>query len=387
MPQLVWTALPDGTVDYYNRRAHDYAGIRKIGESWTWRAVLHPEDEEMTAAAWQHAVETGEIYEAEHRVRTRDGTFRWHLSRGVAVRDSAGRIERWYGTATDIHDQITMRDALRRSERELRLLNNQLEHRVARRTVELEARNRELQQFAYVASHDMQEPLRKIQTFASLAKEDFGDQIGDDGNHYLDRMQNAAERMSQLLADLLSFSRVATRQHPFVRTTAAAVMQEVLDDLDLTISQAGATVDVDADVPFHADVSQLRQLLNHLVMNAIKFRREDVSPHVRVYSEGRGDEFVRLVVEDNGIGFDEEHAERIFEPFERLHGRGTYEGTGMGLAICRRIVERHGGTIEARSTPGSGSTFVITLPVKSEPPIEVGRNAVAVPHDTGGSGE
>lgn len=253
-----------------------------------------------------------------------------------------------------------------RAHEELKQLNSTLEQRVKQRTEALEARNNELQQFAYIASHDMQEPLRKIQTFADLARTDFGDLLGQEGCFYLERIEDAAGRMSQILSDLLTFSRLATRQEPVTWTSVQEIMRAVLTDLDMTITQTSATIEVNGDTRFQADTNQLRQLLNHLVINAIKFKRPDVPPSIRIFCDGTDPEgkFCRITVEDNGIGFDEKYAERIFQPFERLHGKAAYPGTGMGLAICKRITERHRGTIRAESTPGKGSRFIVHLPIR-----------------------
>lgn len=260
---------------------------------------------------------------------------------------------------------------LRETEKALRELNATLERRVEERTAALEKRNRELQSFAYVASHDLREPLRKIQTFAGLMQADHGAQLSGEALLFLERMQSAAARMQQLLDDLLAYSRVATRPQPFVRARLQNILDDVCSDLDIAIAQAGAHIETDADVYLDADPSQLRQLLNNLILNAIKFRKDDAPPRIRVTAsverdgaEGSAGAVCRIAVEDNGIGFDPKYAERIFEPFQRLHGRSAYAGSGMGLAIVQRIVERHCGRVEAESTPGEGSRFIVRLPVR-----------------------
>jgi len=233
-----------------------------------------------------------------------------------------------------------------------------------RTQLRLEQSNRELESFAYVASHDLQEPLRKIQTFGErLAKTSAS--LSPEGHDYLARMQGAAARMRQLIDDLLAFSRVSAKGQPFTRVDLAAVARGVLEDLETAIEQAGAAISLGELPTLEGDPTQMRQLMQNLVGNALKFRREGVVPSVSI--EARVDapaSRCELVVKDNGIGFEEKYAERIFNVFQRLHGRGQYEGTGIGLAICRKIAERHGGRIEARSTPGVGSAFHITLPMK-----------------------
>lgn len=242
-------------------------------------------------------------------------------------------------------------------------------------TRELERSNRELQDFAFVASHDLQEPLRKIQAFGDRLKTKYGEAISAEGRDYLERMQNAARRMHTLINDLLTFSRVTTKGQPFAPVEMSRVAREVIGDLEERIRQTGGRVEI-KDLPtIDADALQMRQLLQNLIGNGLKFHRPEESPVVKVESrpvadpsgDGRGSspgDWYQFAIIDNGIGFDEKYLDRIFTPFQRLHARHEYEGTGMGLAVCRRIVERHGGQITARSEPGRGTTFLVTLPIK-----------------------
>jgi len=221
--------------------------------------------------------------------------------------------------------------------------------------------NRELQDFAYVASHDLQEPLRKIQAFGDRLKTKFGDVLAEDGRDYLERMQNAAGRMQTLINDLLAFSRVATKAQPFVPVDLRKVAHEVLSDLEIRIEQTGARVEVGELPTIDADPLQMRQLIQNLVGNALKFRREHIQPVITLDAHVNGEGLCRLTVKDNGIGFDMQYVDKIFGVFQRLHGRDQYEGTGVGLAICRKIAERHGGQITAESKPGDGATVTVTL--------------------------
>lgn len=255
----------------------------------------------------------------------------------------------------------------KRAEEELRLFATKLEHS-----------NRELQDFASVASHDLQEPLRKIQAFGDRLKIKCGDVLSDAGRDYLERMQNAAHRMQVLINDLLTFSRVTTKAQPFVAVDLDEVVRGVVSDLEVRIEQTGGRVEVGRLMTIDADPLQMRQLFQNLIGNALKFRRPEEAPVVRVSCEKveRGEEeapvaasrggreLCRITVEDNGIGFDEKYLDRIFTVFQRLHGRQEYEGTGVGLAVCRRIAERHGGDITAKSAPGQGATFIVTLPLE-----------------------
>ena len=229
----------------------------------------------------------------------------------------------------------------------------------------LEQSNRELEDFAYVASHDLQEPLRKIQAFGDLLKSKHAATLDAQARDYVERMQSAAHRMQVLINDLLSFSRVTTKAQPFVRVDLGAVASEVVKDLEARLVESGGRIDVGPMPVIDADPLQMRQLLQNLAANALKFRREDVPPIVDMHGElenGR----CRITVTDNGIGFEEKYAERIFTMFERLHARAKYEGTGIGLAICRKIAERHGGEIRAHGKPGEGAEFVVTLPAKHD---------------------
>ena len=231
--------------------------------------------------------------------------------------------------------------------------------------------NAELTQFTNVASHDLQEPMRKIQAFADRLKTKYSDALGDQGRDYLERMHNAAARMQSLIDDLLAYSRVTNKTQSFVPVDLAEVTQEVLSDLEVRIEQTGGRVELGELPTIDADPGQMRQLLQNLISNALKFHRKGEPPVVKVHSHpldgqrsSTGNGSCQIVVEDNGIGFDEKYLDRIFATFQRLHGRYEYEGSGIGLAICRKNAERHGGTITAKSTPGQGTAFIVTVPVQ-----------------------
>lgn len=271
-------------------------------------------------------------------------------------------------------------DYLPKSELSGNLLRRSIQYAIERKRVEqelksfaskLEQSNRELQDFANVASHDLQEPLRKVTTFCDRLKTKYSSSLDEQGNDYIERMQSAAERMQLLIDDLLTFSRVTTKAHPFIPTDLSTVAGEVAADLEVRIEQSKGRVEI-GDLPtIDADPLQMRQLLQNLICNALKFSKRGEAPVVRVYGmfsnekepAGRGDYF-QLTVEDNGIGFDEQYADRIFGVFQRLHGRNEYEGTGIGLSVCKKIIERHGGSVTARSRPGCGASFTVTLPVR-----------------------
>ncbi len=227
----------------------------------------------------------------------------------------------------------------------------------------LEFRNRELEQFAFIASHDLQEPLRKILAFGERLGTKYREKLDEEGKDYLIRIMNASKRMQQFIRDLIQYARVTARPEPLHTLDLRKAVMEVISDLELKIERVGANVEVLELPAVKGEKSQIRQLFQNLIANALKFHGEE-QPHIKIYSR-RTDRDCTIFVEDNGIGFDEKYLDRIFVPFERLHGKSAYEGTGMGLAICRKIVERHGGTITAKSKAGEGSTFIITLPLES----------------------
>ena len=269
---------------------------------------------------------------------------------------------------------------------DLESVNEDLETKIAERTQELSVfseelarSNRELEDFAFVASHDLQEPLRKIRAFGNRLESGYNDVIDERGKDYLARMLNAAERMSMLISDLLAFSRVSTRGKEFGEVDLNRAINSVIDDLEIAIDEKSAEINV-SDMPvIRGDKSQLEQLFLNLISNALKFQSEGVKPIVSInvtnaLPEDISDiliseeyEWIKITVTDNGIGFEQSFAEKIFAPFQRLHGRSEYKGTGIGLAVCRRIVERHNGQIKAISKPGEGATFSIILPKDSDP--------------------
>jgi light-regulated signal transduction histidine kinase (bacteriophytochrome) len=238
-------------------------------------------------------------------------------------------------------------------------------------TQKLEHSNRELIDFAYVASHDLQEPLRKIEAFGDRLIKKYSSILPEDGKMFVDRMHTAAGRMRSLINDLLSYSRITTNAKPFQMVSLRDVLSEVTSDLQIRIEENEAKIDIGELPLIECDPTQMRQLLQNLVGNAIKFRKPDVKPVVKIraklvqdYGDLNSIPSVVISIEDNGIGFDNQFKDQIFTIFQRLHSRNEYEGTGIGLATCRKIVERHGGIILADGSPNEGSKFFITLPQK-----------------------
>ncbi len=281
-------------------------------------------------------------------------------------------------------------------EAELLAVNDQLKAEIIERNraekqmlevaEKLERSNQELQDFAHTASHDLQEPLRKVLTFGDRLKAKCADSLGEQGLDYLDRMQKASNRMQYLIQGLLMFSRIATKAKPFEPVNLSTITNEVLSDLEIRLQETGGIVEAGELETVDADPLQVRQLFQNLIGNALKFHMEGEKPVIKVSGSVVQDSvngtesndtnmYYQITFEDNGIGFDEQYAERIFGAFQRLHGRQEYEGTGIGLAVCRKIVERHGGIIEAKSSAGNGAKFIVTLPVKQNNDISPNESA------------
>ncbi len=366
MPQLIWTGDVYGTLNYFNRSVYRYSGLTPEDVAKNgWIQIVHPDEREENLRLWMESVKSGQDFLCEHRFRRNDGEYRWQLSRAIPQRDAGGHIQMWVGTSTDIHDQKTF--------------SKELETKVQERTKdlqqanqELERMNEELASFAYVSSHDLQEPLRKIQTFANRIAEK--EVLSDSGKDYFRRMQDAAQRMHLLIEDLLAYSRTSTTEKVFETCQLTPLIEEVKHDLEQLIKEKQATITYKELPTMNIIPFQFRQLFTNILSNALKFSKQDVPSHITIRAEevtggGNGHPelvkdkaYYHLTVQDNGIGFSPEYNTRIFEVFQRLHGKHEYKGTGIGLAICKKIMENHQGSISAVGEPGVGATFHIYVP-------------------------
>jgi two-component system CheB/CheR fusion protein len=374
IPQMVWSTRPDGHHDFYNKQWFDYTGLSFEATSGeNWNTVLHPEDQQRAWKVWKHCLQTGQPYEIEYRLKRNDGEYRWFLGRALPLRDERGQIMKWFGTCTDVHDQ--------------KMLNEVLEQKVKERTTELqktnaelEASNAELLQFASVASHDLKEPLRKIHIFSNLVKDRYLPNM-DGAAEYIERIISASARMTKLINDLLTFTRLSVNAS-FENVSLNRLVDEVMSDLELAISEKHATIEVDDLPKIDAITGQIRQVFQNIISNALKFTRKDEKPRIKITCEivdrcavdakrNEHGDFCRITIKDNGIGFDNEYAEKIFTIFQRLHSREQYDGTGIGLAITKKIIERHRGVIAATGKENEGSKFIIVLPLKQEVGIEL----------------
>ena len=339
----------DGRITSWNaaaERIFGYPAEEILGKSIT---VLAPPDRLDEERQILTRVAAGEPLENYETIRVRKDGKHINVALTVSpIRDAQGGIVEIASINRDITHQ------------------KQVEQEIRVYMAKLEQSNRDLESFASIASHDLQEPLRKVRAFGERLKVKYGDKFDEIGSDYLQRIQSAAQRMQDLVESLLTYSRVTTKAQPFTPVALKEIVRDVLTDLEVRIEQTGGSVQV-SDLPtIEADPSQMRQLFQNLIANALKFHAEG-KPIVKICSQlaehpSSEGTWYHLFVEDNGIGFNEKHLDRIFAPFQRLHGRDEYEGTGMGLAICQKIVERHGGSITARSEPGKGATFIITLP-------------------------
>lgn len=341
-PDPLVTISSDGKITDANRGAELVTGVpreRLVGSDFS-NYFTEPES---ARKGYQEVFQQGTIRDYPLAIRHTSGRITDVLYNASVYKNEAGEVQGVFAAARD----VTARKAA--------------EAALEQKAQELTRSNEELAQFAYVASHDLQEPLRKIVAFGDRLVAHVESALDEQGRDYLQRMQNAAKRMGQLIESLLELSRITTKGAQFAAVDLNAVLAEVLADLEVRIQQTAGRVDLEPLPTVTADRSQMRQLFQNLIGNALKFHQENVPPVIRVYAEYR-DEAWEIHVADNGIGFDEKYADRIFRPFQRLHGKNVFEGSGMGLAICNKIVARHAGEITAHSQPGRGSDFVLTLP-------------------------
>ncbi|MEO5984096.1 MAG: PAS domain S-box protein [Ferruginibacter sp.] len=369
MAQFVWTADADGKLNYFNHFSFEYSGknfedLQRDG----WINFVHEEDKEENIIKWMHSVKTGEHFFLHHRLRRKDGAYRWQLSRAIPQLDSEGKILLWVGTSTDIHDQ--------------KLFEEKLAKEVSDRTQELseannllQKSNAELEQYAYVASHDLQEPLRKIRTFASMLQNGPAC-ISEKEKNYVDKIISSSERMTVLINDILNFSKLAEADHSYVPVELEAILQNVIQDMELEIENNKVVVEAEKLPVIEAIPIQMNQLFFNLMSNSLKFAREEVPLIIKISVQevpssklnehktlNKNLNYVHIIFSDNGIGFDQQYAEKIFNIFQRLNNR-SFAGSGIGLALCRRIVNTHHGEIYAASSEQNGAAFHIFLPLR-----------------------
>lgn len=339
MPQKIFTATPAGDIDYYNQQWSEFTGLTfEQIKDWAWTQFVHPDDVEGSLQTWRHSLESGEPFHFQARFRRADGEYRWHLSRAQAMRGERGNISMWIGSSTEIHEQKEKEEELRRA-------------------------NEDLQQFAYSASHDLQEPIRNVAVYSEVVAQRYAGVLDEDGKQFLGFLTEGGRRLATLINDLLAYTRAGQAPDNLTSVDAGVILEQTLANLAEAIRESGAVVTHDALPRLFIGEAHLQQLFQNLIGNAIKYRGGN-SPQVHISAARQGGGW-RVSVRDNGIGIDSRYKEKIFGVFKRLHRDETYSGTGIGLAICQRVVERYGGRIWVESTPGEGSTFTFSLPEQS----------------------
>jgi PAS domain S-box-containing protein len=321
---------------------------------------LHPQDRPVIQQMLDEAFRANSSFNCEFRIVLPDGSIRHAKGIGRPVRQASGDIGEFVGTTVDITERKKVEEALRKAHEDLerRVLERTAE--LAQRSQELARSNRELEQMAYVASHDLQEPLRMVASYLQLLEQRYGERLDADAHDFIGFAVDGAKRMQNLINDLLSYSRVGTRAQPLKSVDCTALVATALRALRVAVDESGAHIEYGALPLVMGDEAQLTQLFQNLLSNAIKFRGQQ-APRIAIWAEPDGG-FWRFAVQDNGIGIAPEYFDKIFGMFQRLHSRAKYSGTGIGLAICKKIVERHGGRIWVETAPQQGAIFKFTLP-------------------------
>ena len=367
-PVMMWTSDAEGSYDFFNKTWLEFTGKKLVHAGEQWHETINPVDRKEVVAYYNECVSKREPFQKEYRLQRADGEFRWVLSSAIPYFDANGNFNGMIGTITEIHDQ--------------RLMNEELERRVSERTsdlqelnVSLQHSNHELQQFASVSSHDLQEPLRKISIFCNLLERKHAD-LNPEVTDYIDKIHKSALRMTRLIEDLLDFSKVSRSDEKFTTVDLNEILTDVMMDFDLQIKDKKAKVQFKNLPVVHAAPVQMKQLFHNLVSNAFKFSDSKRPLKINITSRNLSDkerdeqtslkknqQYAGIIVSDNGIGFNSKYSEKVFDIFQRLNDHADYPGTGIGLALCRRIMINHGGSITVRSEEGKGTTFYIILPL------------------------
>lgn len=377
MPQQIWIADAKGTLNYFNKAVFKYTGsdLEELLDTG-WLDIIHPEDRDENMRLWTESVKTGKDFILEHRFRRHDGSYHWILSKATPQRDEHGTIQRWVGASTDIQEQKMFSQELEKKVKERTVLLKESNEKLVDSIEELQKMNVELQSFAYVSSHDLQEPLRKIQTFISRINEKEHNNLSDSGKNYFGRIQESANRMQNLIKDLLAYSRTNSNVNEFKKVNLNEVIEEAQLDLKEKLDAKGGTMEIGGLCEVTIIPFQFVQLMSNLISNSIKFSIPGVPPKIKINStEVMGEDiadlnllphikYCHITYTDNGIGFDSEYKDKIFEVFQRLHGKNEYEGTGIGLAIVKKIITNHDGFISATGIPNKGVTFDIFIPIE-----------------------
>jgi PAS domain S-box-containing protein len=373
IPNMAWMAHANGDVYWYNDRWMEYSGLTmEEMTGWGWSKLHHPDHIDRLTEFVKEAWLKNEPFEVTHPMRGKDGLYKWFLSRATPILDKQGNILEWIGTLTDIDEQKNSAELL---EQQVKIRTSELDES----NKSLQKSNEQLAQFAHVASHDLKEPLRKVRLYLSRINDELGTNANDNVPAYLSKIEEATLRMTNLIEGILRLSTVNNEEHSKSQVNLNKTLEGVLADLEMVILQKQAMVVIKNELPtIEGSATLFHQLLYNLIGNALKFSKNGNSPAIEISSSVMeiaevdeqhllaGHAYIRLCFKDNGIGFDQKYADKIFENYTRLHKTSEYEGTGLGLALCKRIVERHHGKITAESRLGEGALFTVMLPVAFE---------------------
>ena len=368
LPLGIFTSTEQGTLVYLNNWMKEFSGqdIEQINQSG-WKSLIHQEDLELIKRK-QREEGRYEILPsdkvAEYRLKNKDGSYVWHVGSSVPVQDENNKLKYWIGYLVDIHAQKLVEETLKDNKalKEAHELLARYQFELEDRIQELNRINFDLEQFAYVASHDLQEPLRKLLVYNDYIQRKFSAAVDEDTVYILDKMKAAAYRMRSLITDVLNFSKIRKNELVFAPTNLNLVTKNIIESLEQHIKEKNAVITMGNLPTLEASAIHITQLLENLLSNALKYTRQGVQPEIIVQGETNGN-IITLHISDNGIGFEDKYAEKIFGLFQRLHNKEEFEGTGIGLAICKKIAELHNGSITGTGIPGQGSRFTISLPV------------------------
>ena len=356
MQNLAWIANNDGTRAWFNKQWYNYTGLTESESvGFGWKAVHHPQNADKISMLLEEGLKGDEPFQLTFPLRSREGKYRRFLTMVYPIKDSNNKILRWIGTNTDIEEQED--------------LTEKLETLVNKRTEELLRSNEDLQQFAHVASHDLKEPVRKIKMFLNILRDEYGEKLDSRGKDFVGKLHASVDRIKTMIEGVLKYSAVNSIDEAIEEVDLNVILDNVQKDLELLILSKNAVISHDRLPTINGIPVLMHQLFYNLVNNSLKFAKTDEPSRIYISvnaNKRNGLEHVRIVLRDNGIGFEDNKKDYIFGTFKRLHSKDDYEGTGLGLALCKKIVERHGGSIAATGQPGEGAEFVIELPLKPQ---------------------
>jgi PAS domain S-box-containing protein len=340
--------------------------------------MMHPDDVNPMRERWEQALKEGKGFYKEYRLKNKNtGDYRWFFCNIEPLKDKEGNVVKWIGASSDIQHfkdiSVLLEQQVQQRTIELHHLNSTLQ----KQTEELRRSNEDLQQFAHVASHDLKEPLRKIKTYGSRLNDEFGDVLPERAKTFLEKMDSAASRMSSMIDGVLGYSMLGATEQIVEEVELGELLRQIENDLEIIIQQKGASIEHENLPQIEASAILIYQLFYNLINNSLKFSKTDRSPKIIISSKTikgsdlTGDgyfppdkEYAQITVQDNGIGFDQQYAGKIFKTFTRLHAKDKYEGTGLGLSLCQKIVQRHNGLISAKAVLNEGASFIVILPLK-----------------------